>query len=180
MKSPFALLVIDMQLVAFDGKITPAITNGDRVLEQVLETIRIARSKSLPIIFVQTCPLDGQPYAKDNHGWEIHPSILVMPEDRVVFKLGCSGFDNTDLEQVLRELEIEGVITCGIWSEYCVTETSLSALKLGFDVCLVEDAHGTVASTESEATETTAKQNAFVLQNKAKVISVKFLDKIFS
>lgn len=103
-----------------------------------------------------------------------------MPEDRVVFKLGCSGFDNTDLEQVLRELEIEGVITCGIWSEYCVTETSLSALKLGFDVCLVEDAHGTVASTESEATETTAKQNAFVLQNKAKVISVKFLDKIFS
>jgi nicotinamidase-related amidase len=158
MKSKIALLVIDMQLVAFDGVITPAITNGDRVLEQVSQTIHTIRSNNLPIIFIQTCALDGQPYAKDTHGWEIHPSISVKPEDRVVFKPGCSGFDDTTLEQILRELKIKSVITCGIWSEYCVTETSLSALRLGFEVCLVADAHGTVADSEQDAEETICKQ----------------------
>ncbi|MFT5936088.1 MAG: nicotinamidase-related amidase, partial [Pseudohongiellaceae bacterium] len=64
----------------------------------------------------------------------------------------------TTLEQILRELKIKSVITCGIWSEYCVTETSLSALRLGFEVCLVADAHGTVADSEQDAEETICKQ----------------------
>lgn len=180
MKSKIALLVIDMQLVAFDGKITPAITGGNHVLEQVLETIRIARSNNLPIIFIQTCALNGQPYAKDTHGWEIHPSILVEPEDRVVFKPDCSGFDDTNLEQVLRELEIESVITCGIWSQYCVIETSLSALRLGFEVCLVADAHGTVADSEQDAKETICKQNVTLEQLQATVLPVNSMNEFIN
>lgn len=180
MKSPIALLIIDMQLVAFDGKITPPITNGDRILEQVLETIRIARSKSVPIIFIQTCALDGQPYAKDTHGWEIHPSILVKPKDRVVFKPDCSGFDDTNLEQVLKELEIKSVITCGIWSQYCVKETSLSALRLGFEVCLLADAHGTVAESEQDAKDTVCKSNTALKQLEATVLPVNLMNELIN
>lgn len=180
MRSPSALLVIDMQLVAFDGQITPAITNGNRVLEQVLETIRIARSNNLPIIFIQTCALNGQPYAKDCHGWEIHPSISIKPEDRIVFKPNCSGFDGTNLEQVLHELEIKSVITCGIWSQFCVKETSLSALKLGFEVCLIADAHGTVADSEQNAEETIYKQNAALMDMHAIVLPVDSMDALIS
>ena len=70
-----ALLVIDMQLVAFDGKITPAIPNGGELLGTVLELIRSCRSARVPVVYVQTSALSGQPYAKDRHGWEIHPQI---------------------------------------------------------------------------------------------------------
>ncbi|QQS41394.1 MAG: hypothetical protein IPM63_00110 [Acidobacteriota bacterium] len=39
-RRPLVLLVIDMQTVAFDGKITPPIATGERLLSRVARLVR--------------------------------------------------------------------------------------------------------------------------------------------
>ena len=64
-----ALLVIDMQLVAFDGQITPPINAGDVVLANVARAISNCRAQEIAVVYVQTCAVKGQPYAQDQPGW---------------------------------------------------------------------------------------------------------------
>lgn len=179
-QSRCALLVIDMQLCGFDGEVTPPVQNGRQLLDKVSELIAISRLKQIPVIYVQTCALSGQPYARDVHGWEIHPLIPPEPDDLVVFKRNSSGFEGTDLQQRLIELGVEAVITCGIWSEFCVANTSLSALERGFDVYVAADAHGTVSSSEAEAARVVAVQNNYLRQHRAHVSEVHELQEMLS
>ena len=171
-KIKYALIVIDMQLVAFDGEITPPITNGSQVLQNVSRLVEICREHDIPIIFLQTCAASGQPYAKDTHGWEIHPVISVQPEDQIVFKTGSDGFRNTALQEILTRIGATGVITCGIWTEYCVSATSLSAIKLGYKVCVAADGHGTVRETADEAANVVSSENDALMQEQASIVEI--------
>jgi nicotinamidase/pyrazinamidase len=45
-----------------------------------------------------------------------------------------SGFEDTPLESVLREHDIEGVTLVGLATDYCVRATALDALALGLRV----------------------------------------------
>jgi len=168
----YALLVIDMQLVAFDGKITPPIIAGSQLLDKVSTLISICRVEKIPIVYIQTCAVSGQPYARDAHGWEIHPSIYPKAEDRIVYKENSSGFDGTNLPEVLLEIGVTTVITCGIWSEYCLTATSESALLLGFKVCVAANGHGTVADSEESSASVVASQNNYLIQQQAMVLTI--------
>lgn len=159
MKSTRALLVIDMQLVAFDGKVTPAIADGQRLLDSVARLIGLCRNNKIHIIYVQTCAAAGQPYAKDVHGWEIDPQVAPHEGDHIVFKRNSSGFDGTDLQDVLNDLGVRMLLVCGIWSEFCVANTSMDAARLGFEVFVAADAHGTVAINGEAAKGTVAQQN---------------------
>ena len=46
----------------------------------------------------------------------------------------------TDLEDVLRDGDIERVVVCGLATDYCVKATALDAVRLGFEVLLLRDA----------------------------------------
>ncbi|NOX69464.1 MAG: cysteine hydrolase [Gammaproteobacteria bacterium] len=159
MKSTHALLIIDMQLVAFDGKIIPPISNGTQLLESVFKLTTVCRRNDVHIIYVQTSAVSGQPYAEDVHGWEIHPKLAPQDGDHVIGKRNSSGFDDTDLRVVLDQLGVNSVITSGIWSEFCVANTSIDAAKIGFDVFVAADAHGTVSSSKEAANEIVEQQN---------------------
>ncbi len=169
----YALLVIDMQLVAFDGKITPPIVHGSQVLDSTAELIDISRANGIPVVYLQTCALSGMPYAKDVHGWEIHPRLSPAAADRVVYKVQSNGFEDTELQEVLTQIGVDALITCGIWSEYCVTATSKAALELGYRVCVATDAHGTVADSEDNAREIVTRQNNELVQCGALSLDVK-------
>ena len=56
-----ALLVIDTQLVAFDGEITPPVQNGSQLLDKVEALIATCRAANLQIIYLQTTARLGQP-----------------------------------------------------------------------------------------------------------------------
>ena len=175
-KEKYALLVIDMQLVAFDGKITPPIVNGPQLLNKVSALIDTCRSKNTSIIFLQTCALSGQPYAKDVHGWEIHPQVVPLPDEHVVFKVGPSGFENPDLHKFLCEIGASRVIVCGIWSEGCVAFTCQSALELDYDVCLAADGHSTVRDTEADTAAVIAGQNEMLMRKNVSILDVEEIE----
>jgi nicotinamidase/pyrazinamidase len=79
-------------------------------------------------------------------GAELHPSLDRTRVDVVVDKgqdptsQGYSGFQDTLLGEVLRGRGIDRLFVTGLATDYCVKNTVFDALRLGFDVTVVEDA----------------------------------------
>jgi nicotinamidase/pyrazinamidase len=73
-------------------------------------------------------------------GAELHAGLDRARVDVVVDKgqdpqtEGYSGFQDTELEQVLRERGIDRVTVVGLATDYCVRQTALDALRAGFAV----------------------------------------------
>lgn len=167
-----ALLVIDMQLVAFTGEATPPISTGARVVDAVVRLLDVCRSAGVPVMFAQTSAIDGQPYARDVQGWELHPDLGARPDEKVVSKVGPSVFENPDFERDLASRSTRHLIVCGIWTEGCVSITSRGAMKRGYGVYLAADAHGTVRSTDAEADAVIAAENTRLAERGAIVESI--------
>jgi nicotinamidase/pyrazinamidase len=75
-------------------------------------------------------------------GAELHPSLAREQVDRVVNAgyerdlEGYSGFEETELAELLREHEIDEITVVGLATDYCVKETSADALREGFRVTI--------------------------------------------
>ena len=73
-------------------------------------------------------------------GAELHDGLDRARVDVIVDKgqdpgtEGYSGFEATGLEALLRERGIDRVTIGGLATDYCVKNTALDALRLGFDV----------------------------------------------
>ena len=73
-------------------------------------------------------------------GAELHAALDRQPIDVVVDKGqeygsdGYSGFDGTDLEDLLRSKDVDEVVVVGLATDYCVKNTALDALRAGFKV----------------------------------------------
>jgi nicotinamidase/pyrazinamidase len=79
-------------------------------------------------------------------GADFHPAMKDVRLDAVVDvgkgreDQGYSGFEKSDLEQILRDNEIDEVYVCGLATDYCVRASTIDACREGFDVTVVEDA----------------------------------------
>ena len=73
-------------------------------------------------------------------GAELHDGLDRARVDVIVDKgqdpgtEGYSGFEATTLESLLRERGVERLTIAGLATDYCVKNTALDALRLGFDV----------------------------------------------
>jgi nicotinamidase-related amidase len=149
--SDYALLIIDMQYGNF---LDPhPVHSGVELLEKVGSLIRKARSARIPIVFVQHTGGEGDPDEYGTEGWEIHPTITPASEDVIVHKETPDAFHETDLDQVLRDREINGLVVTGLQTEYCIDTTCRRACGLGYDVVLVGDTHSTWDSSVLSAQE---------------------------
>ena len=166
-----ALLVIDLQVGAFDANVVPALHRGDDILERASMLIGAARSAGIPVVFSQHCESAGRPLARGTAGWAIHPSVSPEPSDTVVLKHESSAFQGTNLKEVLEQLDIDTVVACGIQSEFCVANTCTSALDLGLKVHVAGDAHSTVSTDDADASLIIERQNSQLAGMGAKVQS---------
>jgi nicotinamidase/pyrazinamidase len=79
-------------------------------------------------------------------GAEVHSGIDRSRIDAVVDKgqspgrEGYSGFEDTGLEQLLREHGVDTVHVAGLALDYCVRATALDARRAGFEVIVHRDA----------------------------------------
>ena len=73
-------------------------------------------------------------------GAQLHPDLdrtridITVDKGQDVKTDGYSGFEGTDLEEILRERGITQVTVVGLATDYCVKNTALDALKAGFQV----------------------------------------------
>lgn len=154
-----ALLVIDLQRGAFDGVRWSVIAEPDRLIGNALTLVRAARMSSMPIIFLQHCEGAGEVFEEGSVQGQLHESLAPLPSEKVLKKYASSAFEKTDLETALKDLEVEEVVLCGLQSEFCVSNTAKSALKLGFGVVVATDGHSTWPSKNESASAISARVN---------------------
>ncbi len=71
--------------------------------------------------------------------------LTPAPEDLQVAKFRMSGFWDTPLESILRNLRVDTVLFAGVNADQCVLATLIDAACAGFDVVMMEDAVGTTS-----------------------------------
>ena len=142
-----AILVVDM----LNDFVTGAI-GCDRARAIVPATARLldaAREKGVPVIFCNDAHrpgIDRELIIWGDHaivgtpGAEVIPELPIHKEDYVVPKRRYSGFFQTDLDILLKELGVKTVVICGLHTHMCCRHTSADAFCLGYDVVVAKEA----------------------------------------
>ena len=142
-----ALIVVDVQNDFCPGGAL-AVNEGD----QVVETLNELMPRFGTVVATQDWhPADHRSFAAHGGEWpehcvaetpgaELHPELDQGPIDIRIRKAttseaeAYSGFDGTDLAQLLRDRGIDRVTVAGLATDYCVKATALDALREGFGV----------------------------------------------
>ncbi|WP_205856199.1 cysteine hydrolase family protein [Phytoactinopolyspora endophytica] len=71
--------------------------------------------------------------------------LAAGPSDISVDKYRMSGFVDTALDSILRNLRVDTLLFAGVNADQCVLATLMDAANLGYDVVMVSDAVGTTS-----------------------------------
>lgn len=142
-----AFLVIDMlNDFVLEGAVLeiPATREIIPILKKRIEE---ARKKKIPIIYICDSHVEDDkefeiwpPHAiKGTKGAKIVEELSPEPEDYLVEKTTYSGFYNTELEDLLKRLNIEELIITGTVTNICVMYTVAGAIFRGYKVKVLKD-----------------------------------------
>ena len=82
---------------------------------------------------------------KDSWGAALTAPLRAEPGDIRVDKYRMSGFWDTELDSVLRNLRVDTLLFAGVNSDQCVYATLIDAACAGYDVVLLTDASATTS-----------------------------------
>ena len=99
-----------------------------------------ARAESIPVIWVQH---SDEELVLESAEWEIVSELSPLPSETKVRKTFRSSFEETNLEEVLKNLGVSHLYLCGAETNNCVRHTAHTALEKGYDLTLISDAHTT-------------------------------------
>lgn len=131
-----ALLVIDVQ-----NKYLPMMSEEDQelALEMMNWAIYVFRYYDLPIIRVyHTSPEWGPEPGTEE--FEFHDSLKVVESDIQIIKTYASSFNKTELNDILKEKEVNTLFICGLSSVGCVLSTYLDAANYDYKAFMIKDA----------------------------------------
>jgi nicotinamidase/pyrazinamidase len=142
-----ALVIVDYQN-DFNPGGALAVSGGDEIAEHIN---RLAADDRFALVLATRDwhPEDHSSFSERGGTWpvhcvagtpgaELHPALEPGNLDAIVDKgqdretEGYSGFQDTDLEQRLREAGVDRVTVVGLATDYCVKHTALEALREGF------------------------------------------------
>jgi Amidases related to nicotinamidase len=141
-----ALLIVDMLKDFIDKGAPLEVPAGRWVVENIAGEIRYHREKKRPIIYIcdRHEPNDPEfeywpPHAiKGTPGADVIEALSPKPTDYIIEKTSYSAFFRTNLEQLLKELDIDEVLVCGVLTNICVLYTAVDALMRGIRVIVPE------------------------------------------
>lgn len=154
-----ALIAVDVQHDFLPGGAL-GVPGGDAVVEPL---VRAARAAGLVVKTRDAHTPDHCSFTEQggiwpvhcvagSHGAELHPAIAAL--DGPLVDKGTtqgadaySGFDGTQLTELLREAGVKHVVVGGLATDYCVKATVLDALHAGFEATVLADA---VAAVDAE------------------------------
>jgi nicotinamidase-related amidase len=155
-----AILVIDMQRDFIDDGAPIECPGGREIIEPIRELLTPARQKGVPIIYTQEAHRAEKvdfglelAYEEPEHclegtpGIEIIPAVSPQPGDFLIVKRRYSAFFATDLDLLLRGLEVDTLILVGVATDVCVRATAQDAQQLNYRVIVPEEC---VAGTSVE------------------------------
>lgn len=159
-----ALLVVDVQNDFADPKGSLYVAGGEDVVDVANREIKRAVQAGAPVVYTRDWHPEATPHFEPFGGlWPVHcvrnswgaeaPANLAVLGQ--VVRKGTGGEDGysgftvqdpesgekkpTGLEELLRRRRIQKVVVIGLATDYCVKETALDALRLGFDAVILRD-----------------------------------------
>jgi nicotinamidase/pyrazinamidase len=144
-----ALLIIDFQNDFCPGGALP-VADGDAIAPRVNELLDSGRF-DLVVATRDWHPANHASFVEQGGPWpphcvqgsqgaELHASLDRSRIDHIVDvgagvdDEGYSGFEKSNLAQLLKDADIDAVTVVGLATDYCVRATALDALREGFDV----------------------------------------------
>jgi len=139
-----ALLVIDVQK-AFDDPAWGPRNNHDAETN-IASIIKFWRSKQRTVIHVHHSAseeLVTSRFHPSKVGHETKEEGRPLPDEAIFKKIVNSAFIGTELEQHLRDNNIEKLVIVGLTTDHCVSTSVRMASNFGFQVTLISDATAT-------------------------------------
>jgi nicotinamidase/pyrazinamidase len=154
-----ALVLVDVQNDFLPGGAL-AVAEGDRVVPPLNRCIALFTGRGLPVYATRDWhPPDHCSFAPQGGPWPPHcvagcpgadfaPDLRLPPGLPIVLigkghdpaKDSYSGFEGTDLDRLMRAEGVERLFVGGLATDYCVLNTVLDGLRLGYQVVVPTDA----------------------------------------
>ena len=152
-----ALIVVDVQNDFLPGGAL-AVPQRDEVIPVLNRYLAQFESEGLPVFATRDWhPSNHCSFNTQGGPWPVHcvkdtpgaafPAALKLPASAHVISKGTtpepeaySGFEGTDLRERLRSSGVEHLFIGGLATDYCVLNTVRDAVRLGFQVSLLEEA----------------------------------------
>lgn len=152
-----ALIVVDVQRDFCPGGALP-VPEGDRAVPILNEYIKMFSEAGAQVYATRDWHPPNHTSFKGyggtwpphclrrSKGAAFHPklrlpkSVMVISKATDVLREAYSGFDETELHEVLKEKGVRRVFVGGLATDYCVKNTVLDAIALGFETVLLLDA----------------------------------------
>lgn len=140
-----AFLIIDMQKEFIENNKYRDFMES--ALEYINETSRIFREARLPVVIIQDEEAGEGP---GSSGFELVDELIVEESDYHLTKFYSNAFCKTDLEKLLKNLDVDFVFVSGFAAEHCVLFSYNGARELGFGASILQNG---VAGCEKEQIE---------------------------
>jgi nicotinamidase/pyrazinamidase len=152
-----ALLIVDVQNDFLPGG-NLAVSRGDQVVPVLNNYLKIFAWQNLPVYATRDWhPPRHCSFRAQGGPWPPHcvaetsgasfaaalllpPSVVIVSKATTVEQDAYSGFQGTDLHKKLHASGIRRLFIGGLATDYCVLNTVRDALKLGYEVMLLDDA----------------------------------------
>jgi nicotinamidase-related amidase len=131
--SKAALLVIDMQKNCKEA--TPCKESFDKAIEYINEISEYFRKKKLPVIIIRDVEAGGP----DTEGFKCVDELEISENDFYVNKTFSNAFWQTDLDSILKNEGVDGLVICGFAVEQCVLFTYNGAIERGYNTFLLQN-----------------------------------------
>jgi nicotinamidase/pyrazinamidase len=162
-----ALLVVDVQNDFADPGGSLSVPGAEAILPRVDGEVRMAEAAGALVVATQDWHPEHTPhFAPDGGIWPVHcvadtwgaalHPALTIPDAAPRIRKGANGEDGysgftmrdpltgetipTELEELLRDGDVDRVVVVGLATDYCVKATALDARRLGFETAVLADA----------------------------------------
>jgi nicotinamidase-related amidase len=149
-----ALIVIDMLNDFITGKLKNE--RAKHIIPNIKRLIEAARKAHISVIYSNDAhlPVDselhrwGKHAIKGTKGAEVIPQLKPAKGDYVLDKRTYSGFFETGLDLLLRDMKVDTIILTGLHTNICVRHTAADGFFRGYKIVVPKDA--TEALSEQE------------------------------
>lgn len=178
-----ALVVVDMQNDFMPWGRLP-VPGADKIILKVNYYLKLFSSKGIPVFATRDWHPENHISFDVNGGrWPVHcvqwsrgadfAEGLELPPDTFIIDKGdrpeleaYSGFQGTVLNNLLKERGVRRIFVCGVAAEFCVKNTCIGALNLGYTIFVLKDGvKGLTKDSEEEAVRDLLRLGAVVIES---------------
>ena len=141
-----AIIIVDMLNDFVTGSLK--CDRAQRIIPPLMKLIKEARKNNIPVVYSNDAHIRGIDHElklwgdhaiAGTEGAKVIPELEPEEGDYIVPKRRYSGFYGTDMDMLLRELDIDTVILTGMHAHMCVRHTAADAYYRGYNIIVPTD-----------------------------------------